>query len=85
MLIGLLLNGLFFKELLLNGLLLKGLSLKKLLLKRLLLKGKLNCIADYHKMGNCLAISHFFNSVLKKAICINLSIRYIPAAYFPAI
>ena len=80
MLIGLLLKGLFFKELLLNGLLLKGLSLK-----RLLLKGKLNCIADYHKMGNCLAISHFFNSVLKKAICINLSIRYIPAAYFPAI
>ncbi len=80
MLIGLLLKGLFFKELLLNGL-----SLKELLLKRLLLKGKLNCIADYHKMGNCLAISHFFNSVLKKAICINLSIRYIPAAYFPAI
>ncbi len=51
MLIGLLLKGLFFKELLLNGLLLKGLSLKELLLKRLLLKGKLNCIADYHKMG----------------------------------
>ncbi len=51
MLIGLLLKGLFFKELLLNGLLLKGLSLKELLLKRLLLKGKLNCIADYHKEG----------------------------------